>query len=209
PPPSAPGPLPGAPQPAPAPAPPSPAAPASPSPAAPASPAAPGPASAAPASAAPANTPAPAAAASQVDLDHLRRAWPSVLALVKRKKITAEAMLHEALPSDYAEGELVLEFKRSQGFHREQVSDPRKGYLNPLVEALSETFGIRPTIRCVLGENGKGSGGDSDPSGGYPSGFASGHYDDDGPGNGPEPSPPMDPIDLIRKGFAAEIVEET
>lgn len=126
------------------------------------------------------------------------------MGLVKRKKITAEAMLQGAVPAAYTDGELVLEFKPSHSFHRDQVADPRRGYLNPLLEALSETFGVRPAIRCVLGENGKDSGGDSDPSGD----FRSGPYDD-GPADGPAPNPPMDPIDLIRKGFAAEIVEET
>lgn len=115
-------------------------------------------------------------------------------------------MLLDALPSAYVDGELVLEFKSTHAYHCDQVSNPRNGYLNPLVDALAETFGIRPTIRCVVGQNGKRSGGESDSPGAPPS---RPYDDDDGPGDGPAPKPPMDPIDLIRKGFAAEIVEET
>jgi DNA polymerase-3 subunit gamma/tau len=157
------------------------------------------PAAAPTASATPART-----AGVTVDLDHLRRAWPSILALVKRKKILAEAMLHETTPAAYEDGELVLEFSPTHSFHREKVSDPRLGYLNPLLEALNETFGVRPAIRCVLGQNGPGQGPES------PDGPAPGPVGGtDGTWAAPAAAGAKDPIDLIREGFAAEIVEET
>lgn len=149
------------------------------------------------------------AAGTAVDLDHIQRAWPSVLQLVKKRKISAQAMLHEARPVSYAGGELVLEFPKTHGFHRDKVSDPRSGYLTPLTEALFETFGIRPAIRCVLGQNEGRPAGEPDlrSSSSPPSGQLGGS---DGPARQPVSAPGVlkDPIDLIREGFAAEIVEE-
>ena len=51
------------------------------------------------------------------------------------------------------DGELVLQFPPINRFHRDKVSEPGSGYLSPLVEAIFETFGVRPAIRCVLGQN--------------------------------------------------------
>jgi DNA polymerase-3 subunit gamma/tau len=178
---------------------------------APAAASAPAPAAASAPAPAAASAPAPSSAPAPVpgvtvDLDHLRRAWPSILALVKRKKILAEAMLHETTPAAYEEGELVLEFSPTHSFHREKVSDPKLGYLNPLVEALNETFGVRPAIRCVLGQNVRRPGEEPEPPDGPASGPVGGT---DGSWAAPAAAVAKDPIDLIREGFAAEIVEET
>ncbi|HEU5001963.1 MAG TPA: DNA polymerase III subunit gamma/tau [Actinomycetota bacterium] len=161
----------------------------------------------------PAPVPAPAAAAppapavGPVDLERIARAWDSVLAKVKAKKISAQAMLHEARPSAYEHDELVLEFAPTHRFHRDKVADPRSGYLLPLVEALFDTFGVRPSVRCVLGD---GSRPPAPPasSGPGPNPQAGSDVGEDVRG-GPPPARPRDPIDLIREGFAAEIVEES
>ena len=113
-------------------------------------------------------------------------------------------MLHPAAPVGYSDGELVLEFGPKNRFHRDKVSDPGSGYLTPLVEALFETFGVRPAVRCVLGQNET-----REPAG--PSGGSTGGLNgtEEQPGAQRVPGAPKDPIDLIREGFAAEIVEET
>ena len=159
----------------------------------------------APAPAAAAPAPAPAAG-GPVDLERIARAWDSVLAKVKAKKISAQAMLHEARPAAYEHGELVLEFAPTHRFHRDKVADPRSGYLSPLVEALFDTFGVRPSVRCVLGDTVRPP---VDPPGGpAPNPPAGSDVGEDVSGGRP-PARPRDPIDLIREGFAAEIVEET
>ena len=138
-----------------------------------------------------------------VDLDHIARAWPSVLELVKKRKISAQAMLLDAVPVAYAHGELTLEFSPTHRFHRDKVSDPKAGYLLPLVESLHDTFGIRPAIRCVLGQNEHRRAGAAEAATPAPAGAP--------PATRTQESAtrPKDAIDLIREGFAAEIVEET
>ena len=134
--------------------------------------------------------------------------------LVKKRKITAHAMLISAAPAQFADGEVVLQFPPTHRFHRDKVSELSSGYLSPLVEAFFETFGVRPAVRCVLGQSESpaavpapvpASSSQSNPQDIPPSAHEMG--DDD------EPvvsiPPPKDPIDLIREGFAAEIVEET
>ena len=163
--------------------------------------------------AAPSPVPAPApvpAASSEVDLERIQRAWPAVMELVKKRKITAHAMLISAAAAQFADGEVVLQFPPTHRFHRDKVSEPGSGYLSPLVEAFFETFGIRPAIRCVLGQ--------TESPAAVPAPSSQSHPQDIPPsahemGDDDEPvvsiPPPKDPIDLIREGFAAEIVEET
>src|SRR5207253_589613 len=170
-----------------------PSAPLAPSAAQPVAPAAPGPA------------PAPAGS-GEVDIERVRRAWPAVMELVKKRKITAHAMFLSAAPAEFADGELVLQFPPINRFHRDKVSEPGSGYLSPLVEAIFETFGQRPAIRCILDQN-EASAPVSQAHTQAPVGQEREEEDD-------EPvavsiAPPKDPIDLIREGFAAEIVEET
>ena len=63
---------------------------------------------------------------------------------------------------------------------------------------------MRPAVRCVLGQNET-----REPAG--PSGGSTGGLNgtEEQPGAQRVPGAPKDPIDLIREGFAAEIVEET
>ena len=70
--------------------------------------------------------------------------------LVKKRKITAHAMLISAAPAQFGDRELLLHFPPTHRFHRDKVSEPGSGYLSPLVEAFFETFGVRPAVRCVL-----------------------------------------------------------
>jgi hypothetical protein len=125
-----------------------------------------------------------------------------VMELVKKRKITAHAMFLSAAPAEFADGELVLQFPPINRFHRDKVSEPGSGYLSPLVEAIFETFGVRPAIRCVLGQNEAPAPASQAQAG------QEREEEDDGP-VAVGIAPPKDPIDLIREGFAAEIVEET
>jgi len=130
--------------------------------------------------------------------------------LVKKRKITAHAMLISAVPAQFADGDVVLQFPPTHRFHRDKVSEPGSGYLSPLVEAFFETFGVRPAVRCVLGDGGSSAAAPAasprnNPQDIPPSAHEMG--DDDEPAV--SIPPPKDPIDLIREGFAAEIVEET
>ncbi|MEA2501618.1 MAG: polymerase subunit gamma/tau [Actinomycetota bacterium] len=151
--------------------------------------------------------PAPAPAASgEVDIERVQRAWPAVMELVKKRKITAHAMFLSAAPAEFADGELVLQFPPINRFHRDKVSEPGSGYLSPLVEAIFETFGVRPAIRCVLGQNETPAPVSQAPT---QAPARQGREEEDDEPVAVSITPPKDPIDLIREGFAAEIVEET
>ncbi|HEY4937949.1 MAG TPA: DNA polymerase III subunit gamma/tau [Actinomycetota bacterium] len=151
--------------------------------------------------------PAPAPAGSgEVDIERVQRAWPAVMELVKKRKITAHAMFLSAAPAEFADGELVLQFPPINRFHRDKVSEPGSGYLSPLVEAIFETFGVRPAIRCVLGQNEAPAPVSQAPT---QAPARQGREEEDDEPMAVSITPPKDPIDLIREGFAAEIVEET
>jgi DNA polymerase-3 subunit gamma/tau len=154
---------------------------------------------------APPLAPAPAGS-SEVDIERVQRAWPAVMELVKKRKITAHAMFLSAAPAEFADGELVLQFPPINRFHRDKVSEPGSGYLSPLVEAIFETFGVRPAIRCILGQNEAPA-----PVSQAPTQAPAGQdrEEEDHEPAAVSIAPPKDPIDLIREGFAAEIVEET
>jgi DNA polymerase-3 subunit gamma/tau len=171
----------------------------------------------APAAAPPAPQPQPVAAAApgpaptpagsgEVDIERVQRAWPAVMELVKKRKITAHAMFLSAAPAEFADGELVLQFPPINRFHRDKVSEPGSGYLSPLVEAIFETFGVRPAIRCVLGQNEAPAPVSQAPT---QAPARQGREEEDDEPVAVSITPPKDPIDLIREGFAAEIVEET
>ncbi|MEA2566537.1 MAG: polymerase subunit gamma/tau [Actinomycetota bacterium] len=151
--------------------------------------------------------PAPTPAGSgEVDIERVERAWPAVMELVKKRKITAHAMFLSAAPAEFADGELVLQFPPINRFHRDKVSEPGSGYLSPLVEAIFETFGVRPAIRCVLGQNEAPAPVSQAPT---QAPARQGREEEDDEPVAVSITPPKDPIDLIREGFAAEIVEET
>jgi DNA polymerase-3 subunit gamma/tau len=129
-------------------------------------------------------------APSEIDIQKIQTAWDVILQKVKKRKISFQALLLQASPAGWEDGELLLEFSARHNFHREEVSDPAKQ--TPLIEAFFETFGVRPRIRCVRTEE--------------PAGGAS---------NGREAAPDAeaasavrDPVDLIREGFGAEVVDE-
>ncbi len=139
---------------------------------------------------------APPTPVGDLDIARIQRAWPEVMKLVKKRKILAHAMLVTATPVAYEDAELTLEFDPRNRFHRDKVADLSSGFLTPLVEALFETFGLRPAIECVVGQN----------EARKPVAPAA---EAEAPGNQKTAGPPKDPIDLIREGFAAEIGEET
>jgi DNA polymerase III subunit gamma/tau len=144
----------------------------------------------------------------EIDIEKVQRAWPVMLEKVKKRKVTARAMLIAANPAAWRNGELILEFGPAQGFHRDRVSEA--SIQEPLKDAFFETFGVRPRIRCVLGEtlaaskpdskSESAAGGNGEATPGNPEPEASADYDSSGE--------PPSAIDLVRKGLGAEVVEE-
>lgn len=135
--------------------------------------------------------PAAVGVESSLDTEKVQRAWDVILQKVKSRKVSFAAVLLNAKPLTFSDGELTLEFRAK--WHRDQVSDPAKQ--TPLVEAFHDTFGIRPRIRCVLGES---------DSKAEPKGVAKATMEDDGGGSESQ----SDPVELVRERFSAEIVED-
>lgn len=127
--------------------------------------------------------PAPVMEAGDLDIDKIRTAWDDVLQKVRKRKISFHAVLLQASPAGWNNGQLLLEFSSKHGWHRDQVSDPVKQ--GPLVEAFFETFGVRPVVQCALGQGVEAEATITEIK-----------------------HPEKDPVDLIREGFEAEVVEE-
>jgi DNA polymerase-3 subunit gamma/tau len=124
-------------------------------------------------------------APGEIDIEKVRRAWDVVLQKVKKRKISFHALLLQASPVAWSDNELILEFSPRHNFHRDEVSEV--GKQAPLIEAFFETFGVKPRIKCVRGEEISESTASS---------------------AGTSETLEKDPVDLIREGFEAEIVEE-
>ncbi|MGH7426331.1 MAG: DNA polymerase III subunit gamma/tau, partial [Candidatus Methylomirabilales bacterium] len=144
-----------------------------------------------------------AAEASEVDLEKIQAVWEVVLEKVKRRKVAARALLLPAKPVAWINGELILEFSPRHRFHRDRVAE--LDLRRPLAEAFFETLGVRPEVRCVVADA------DRSPAQ-TPSSRPDGH--DGGPvpekvsSAGSARPPTADPVDLIKEGFGAEVVEE-
>ena len=138
-----------------------------------------------------------------VTLDNIKRAWPLILEKVKRRKISFSALLLPATPVSFAGGELVLEFGPRSNFHKDNVSKPDQQVF--LIEALEETFGIRPKIRCVTGAEAEPVHRASEETINL-----NGSEEDDSGTEETAAQPKREAIDLIRDTFSGtEVVEES
>lgn len=136
--------------------------------------------------------------ASQLDIEHIERAWPVILEKVKRRKISLHAMLHPAHPVAWRGHELVLEFGPRSRFHRDKVSEEAQNA--PLVEAFEQVLGVRPKIKCVMGAE----GGTAAPASRVTSEPA--EPEDDQPSDSDSSEPPEDAVELIRRAFKGTVV---
>lgn len=150
----------------------------------------------------------PAAAASTppdpglVDLKAFQDSWELILGRVKKTKVSYNAYLLQAKPVDYSEGELVLGFGSRYGFHRDAVSvESSQG---PLRQAIKETFGLEPKIKCVLLDD------QPKPRANAPEGLSDKDIkESEDPPEESSDDKDSGPIDVVRASFKdAEVVEE-
>ncbi|MGH2706422.1 MAG: hypothetical protein ACRDJ4_15445, partial [Actinomycetota bacterium] len=157
---------------------------------------------AAPAMPAASNGPAPARPAAALGLDQIRTSWSILLERVRKRRRITHALLLAATPAAWAEEELVLSFAPAHfGYHGKEIVAPANR--DAIMEAFLETFGLRPRIRTVRAEA------VAEPE---PEVDAAAIRSDLAAPSAEDPAPaadePGDPVELLRKGFAAEIVEE-
>jgi DNA polymerase-3 subunit gamma/tau len=141
------------------------------------------------------NTEGPAGAAG-VDTEKVQQAWDVILQKVKSRKVTFGAVLIQARPAAFVDGELVLEFGPKSNWHRDEASDPAKQI--PLIEAFHDTFGIRPRIRCVELTDKSAPVSPAEPDELRPVTSARDSSETAG----------ADPVDMMRERFSAEVVED-
>jgi DNA polymerase-3 subunit gamma/tau len=146
----------------------------------------------APSAAEPAPAPTPAAVPADIGLGHVRDAWDATLQEVNRRSRRVGAFLNPSHPVRFDDGALIVQVQSE--FHKDAMSEEKNR--RALAEAIHAALGVKPPLRFVA------RGADPEPAA--------------------EPAPAVedlddatavdaaehDPVELIKKGFRAEVVEE-
>jgi DNA polymerase-3 subunit gamma/tau len=140
----------------------------------------------------PAPAPTPAAVPADIGLGHVRDAWDATLQEVNRRSRRVGAFLNPSHPVRFDDGALIVQVQSE--FHKDAMSEEKNR--RALAEAIHAALGVKPPLRFVA------RGADPEPAA--------------------EPAPAVedlddatavdpaehDPVELIKKGFRAEVVEE-
>ncbi|MDQ3915206.1 MAG: DNA polymerase III subunit gamma/tau [Actinomycetota bacterium] len=144
----------------------------------------------------PAAAPAPAAEVpANVGLGQIRDAWQVVTQEVGRRGRTIGALLNPSRPVSFDGGTLVVEVQAE--FHRDKLSEAKNRIA--VAEALHAALGIKPPLEFVARGAAPAAAATSEAA------PAPDEYADAAVADAPE----RDPVELIKKGFRAEVVEET
>jgi DNA polymerase-3 subunit gamma/tau len=138
----------------------------------------------------PPQRPATAAVPENLGLSHLRDAWQPVMQEVGKRSKRVWGLLNPSRPLAVDGDELVVEVQSE--FHRSTLSDERNRGL--LVDSIHAALGIRPVVRfqSVASRPARPAGEVVDLA-----------------ETSPAESVEHDPVELLKKGFGAEVVEET
>jgi DNA polymerase-3 subunit gamma/tau len=134
----------------------------------------------------PDEAPAVPAPPAEVGLGHVKEAWAATLREVGKRSKRVAAYLHASRPVEYDGNVLVVDVQSD--FHAGAMSEARNREL--VIEALQSSLGIRPQVAFGTQDN-------------RPAAAEAADGDHEIVAEGP------DPIELVKKGFGAEIVEET
>ena len=144
--------------------------------------------------------PAPKAADAAVGFGHIRGAWDATVLEVNKRSKRVGAFLNPSRPVQFEDGQLVVEVQSK--FHATEMGAEKNREL--FADALHAALGIRPQILFTArgevptgpaGESASVSTGNATPVGG--------EFVDE-----PLSDIEEDPIELVKKGFAAQVVEE-
>ncbi len=168
--------------------------------------AAPGAAAAPPAAAAPAppapddgvQTYTPPPRGAELDRAQLKRAWPAVVAEVKKRR-NATAQLFSAAAVDVDGDTLVVEFPADQKVTKEIAEGAE--VVQMLRQAVHHVLGVKPPVRYQLGRGSVKH--EERPAGGAP---APRHHVADGADTHAETAEP-DPVDILASEFGDVVVE--
>jgi DNA polymerase-3 subunit gamma/tau len=142
--------------------------------------------------AAPASTTAAPAAVDGVGLGHVRDAWQATLHEVGKQSKRVAAYLHSSRPVRFEDGVVLVQVQAE--FHESAMKEQKNSMV--LAEALFATLGVRPRLAFV--HQGASQATMPEPEPAAPTTA----------GDEPSDDAPPDPVELIKSGLAAEVVEE-
>ncbi len=156
----------------------------------------------------PMSTPEPQVAASGPDhltLGHIKDAWPSAMKQVSQRSKRVAAFLKPSLPVSFEGDDLTVEVQSS--FHVSQMTEPKNS--EALVESIYDALGIRPAVRFT--ERGESPVEPTETASGRGS-SSSQASQSKGTATYAEAADAVDvehdPIEMLKKGFDAEVVGE-
>jgi DNA polymerase-3 subunit gamma/tau len=167
----------------------------------------------APASAAATDASPSAADSGAVGLGHVRGAWDATMAEVNKRSKRVGAFLNPSRPLEFEEGRLVVEVQSK--FHAKEMGADKNRQL--FVDALHAALGVRPEV--VFSARGEAPHSHEEEATGASLHAAPvGNVGTEGAATTPEGTADLvgepltdvdeDPIELVKKGFAAQVVEE-
>jgi DNA polymerase III subunit gamma/tau len=131
--------------------------------------------------------PAPPAPAGEVGFGHVKDAWQATLREVSKRSKRVGAFLNPSRPVRFDGDQLVVQVQSD--FHVGEMSEPRNRDL--LTDALHASLGIRPGLAFVTPSGDAQSSAESTTED-----IADARADD------------RDPIEIVKEGLGAEVVEE-
>ena len=147
-------------------------------------------------------SPIPASVPAEVGFGHVKDSWPATLREVGRQSKRVAALLNPSRPVSYEGDTLTVEVQSE--FHAESLAADRNRSM--LADALLAALGIKPTVVFTP----QGASGPPQPpqDAGSPQATTAARDEDDYSETEPAGDGEHDPVELVRKGFGAEIVEE-
>ncbi|MFN2526432.1 MAG: DNA polymerase III subunit gamma/tau [Actinomycetota bacterium] len=124
----------------------------------------------------------------QVGLAHIKDSWQTTLAGVNKRSRRVGAFLNPSRPIRFEGGSLIVEVQSE--FHRETMSEDRHRAV--LLDALNDALGIKPSVAFVAKDHAAAIA---------PEAVA--EIEDSR-----NSSEEHDPVELVKRGLAAEVVEE-
>ena len=88
------------------------------------------------------------AASGKLTIETIRKEWDSVLAKLKKQKVSLHAVVLEGQPKDYADGVLTIVFAERFKFHKETAEQAKNKMF--LESILKKHFGVHISTRYVL-----------------------------------------------------------
>jgi len=89
-------------------------------------------------------------ASSGIDFDHVRGQWEKILKEVKKKRISAHAMLIEGKPVGMQDGSLIIVFRKGFEIHKDMIA---KSYREIIETAIEEVTGQKVHLKCMMEED--------------------------------------------------------